>query len=1059
MKPWMGAVAVAAAIFAVPATALAGPDDPALIKFQLESSAKYDDFEALGFEMDHAVEQGENGSVIVSAWVTDQDVQIARAAGFENVGVVHDKFNIDGIRAEMAESVAAEEAAKDALADAAAGKSTQSAAPKSIRAQRADFYENNVGRWLSIEANVDGASYTGNGAGTYVGPTVMAEWFDAAGNKMGQGVIAAHPDPDVSPDYYQYHGSAFRIGNKGDGKPDPALVRIASSNGDVDTIAGKEWISKNPPGPAAGFQSGFTTRYLNGQEAHQRMRTLATEFPNISEAIKLPEQTRGYQRKAQTMLGYTNATGTGPTETVGYVRFDDGNLPVAGTTPTAAQGPSTVVLTSKEYGHQGGNSLTARILPAAGNDQALSVALVGNAIRVTPATNATGAITSTANQVIAAINAHPDVSQLVTASKYRLTTGDGVVQSGAVSPLNDLLRAPATVRRGPMDQYAIRIGKQRDGTKVGVFFYCQEHGNEIATSGVCLETTERLLRNYGTDPKTTELVDNLDIFIVPQINPDGATHSLYDSNRRKNLSHHCDDTTKFPNNSTDPANRNSWGVDLNRNFSIGTIFDGFQGASATDCLSGNFAGLFEFSEPEARNESWIQTTYRNIKFANNIHSSGNLFMWPPGAYTPQRVALPYPPYGTLNFFDQAARQVLDGIKTYRGTMIHPAQTGPVIDVLYSAAGNSADEAYYKNGIIGYDFEIGSTIYYVDPVTGIERTCSAGQQPPFGDNANDCLDNEGFDEAMEFATGNFGLLQSALDYQRDTAPPVVEATGPAWSNGEVDVRFTSNEASSIYYTTDGSTPTTASTEWKPNRARALPLPITLSANTTLKWIAHDFKGNMSAVGSKTYSFETVAPTVTLTTPADGAVYTQGQPVIVAFSCADEGGSTIASCVGTQANGAALDTATAGMKTFTVTAKDAAGNTTVKTVSFRVLDAVNTPGTIGGSVPATLALNFAGPVTFGAFTPGVAREYTAMTDLTVISTAGDATLSVATPGRMTNGAFSLTQPLQVSLAKTTWTAPTSNEKVVATFKQAIGANEGLRTGSYSTTLTFTLSTTAP
>ena len=34
------------------------------------------------------------------------------------------------------------------------------------------------------------------------------------------------------------------------------------------------------------------------------MRDLAAEFPNISEAVKLPEQTRGYQRKAQTMLGY-----------------------------------------------------------------------------------------------------------------------------------------------------------------------------------------------------------------------------------------------------------------------------------------------------------------------------------------------------------------------------------------------------------------------------------------------------------------------------------------------------------------------------------------------------------------------------------------------------------------------------------------------------------------------------------------------------------------------------------------------------------------------------------
>ncbi len=66
----------------------------------------------------------------------------------------------------------------------------------------------------------------------------------------------------------------------------------------------------------------------------------------------------------------------------------------------------------------------------------------------------------------------------------------------------------------------------------------------------------------------------------------------------------------------------------------------------------------------------------------------------------------------------------------------------------------------------------------------------------------------------------------------------------------------------------------------------------------------------------------------------------------------------------------------MKTFTVTAKDAAGNETIKTVSYRVLDAVNTPGTIGGSVPATLSLTLAGPANFGAFTPGVAKEYTAV-----------------------------------------------------------------------------------
>ncbi|WP_170179276.1 ThuA domain-containing protein [Solirubrobacter pauli] len=123
-----------------------------------------------------------------------------------------------------------------------------------------------------------------------------------------------------------------------------------------------------------------------------------------------------------------------------------------------------------------------------------------------------------------------------------------------------------------------------------------------------------------------------------------------------------------------------------------------------------------------------------------------------------------------------------------------------------------------------------------------------------------------------------------------------------------------------------------------------------------------------------------------------------------------------------------------------------------------------GTVGGSVPATLALSLGAPASFGTFKPGVPAEYTATTDATVISTAGDATLTVADPsptntGKLVNGAFALAQPLQGLGVVKTWTAPTSNEKVPVTFKQAIGANDPLRTGSYSKTLTFTLSTTTP
>ncbi|HEY6888815.1 MAG TPA: CocE/NonD family hydrolase, partial [Solirubrobacter sp.] len=116
-------------------------------------------------------------------------------------------------------------------------------------------------------------------------------------------------------------------------------------------------------------------------------------------------------------------------------------------------------------------------------------------------------------------------------------------------------------------------------------------------------------------------------------------------------------------------------------------------------------------------------------------------------------------------------------------------------------------------------------------------------------------------------------------------------------------------------------------------------------------------------------------------------------------------------------------------------------------------------VGGSVPATLALTLGGPATFGAFTPGVAKEYTAATTANVISSAGDATLTVSDPGRLMNGTFALPEPLRVEIAPATWSNPVANAPVAITFKQLVKATDALRTGAYSKTLTFTLSTTTP
>ena len=74
-----------------------------------------------------------------------------------------------------------------------------------------------------------------------------------------------------------------------------------------------------------------------------------------------------------------------------------------------------------------------------------------------------------------------------------------------------------------------------------------------------------------------------------------------------------------------------------------------------------------------------------------------------------------------------------------------------------------------------------------------------------------------------------------------------------------------------------------------------------------------------------SFDGQPPTMTIAAPPSGGTYVVGQTATVDFFCGDEpGGSGLASCQGSQPDGATLDTSTTGNHQFTVTAKDNAGN---------------------------------------------------------------------------------------------------------------------------------------
>jgi hypothetical protein len=73
---------------------------------------------------------------------------------------------------------------------------------------------------------------------------------------------------------------------------------------------------------------------------------------------------------------------------------------------------------------------------------------------------------------------------------------------------------------------------------------------------------------------------------------------------------------------------------------------------------------------------------------------------------------------------------------------------------------------------------------------------------------------------------------------------------------------------------------------------------------------------------------MAPTISVTSPTAGS-YLLNQIATIDFSCTDSL-SGVASCTGSSPNGSALDTASIGAKSVTVTATDLAGNTSLPTV---------------------------------------------------------------------------------------------------------------------------------
>ena len=89
-----------------------------------------------------------------------------------------------------------------------------------------------------------------------------------------------------------------------------------------------------------------------------------------------------------------------------------------------------------------------------------------------------------------------------------------------------------TVPDGALDleQHILRITNEALGLdKPEVLLVGVQHGDEVVSLEVCLETARLLLESYGTDPWLTELVDRREIYMMPMANPHGFNHGVRSS--------------------------------------------------------------------------------------------------------------------------------------------------------------------------------------------------------------------------------------------------------------------------------------------------------------------------------------------------------------------------------------------------------------------------------------------------------------------------------------------------------------------------------------------------
>ncbi|KAK3530252.1 hypothetical protein QTP86_020120, partial [Hemibagrus guttatus] len=219
-------------------------------------------------------------------------------------------------------------------------------------------------------------------------------------------------------------------------------------------------------------------------------------------------------------------------------------------------------------------------------------------------------------------------------------------------------------RRGPVDK--------------AIWIDCGIHAREWISPAFCLWFIKYALTFYKENPDITTMLDKMDIYILPVMNPDGykytwTTNRMWRKNRSVREGSSC------------------FGVDLNRNFDANWCTTG---ASSSPC-SDIYCGQYPESEPEVQAvTNFLRTHKDSIKLYFSMHSYSQMLLFP-YSYTHEEI----PNHSEL--FDLVKEAAAKIRWHYRNVY----RFGSGAKTIYLAPGGSDDWAYDQGILYSFTFEL------------------------------------------------------------------------------------------------------------------------------------------------------------------------------------------------------------------------------------------------------------------------------------------------------------------------------------------------------------------